>query len=69
MQAVLYHHGLPDRGGLLVSEGRAWLTALPLPDAGREQITVALAMIDALEREIAPLDKDLRVYARQQAGC
>src|ERR671918_156380 len=35
----------------------------------REQVTVALAMIDALERQIAPLDRELRAYARRQAGC
>jgi transposase len=26
-------------------------------------------MIDALERQIAPLDAQLRRYARRQAGC
>jgi transposase len=26
-------------------------------------------MIDALEAQIAPLDKELRAYARRQAGC
>ena len=48
MQAVLYHHGLPKRAGLLTRENRAWVQQLSLPAAGREQITVALAMIDAL---------------------
>jgi transposase len=47
MQAVLYHHGAPARGGLLTAESRAWLAGLVLPAAAREQITVALAMIDA----------------------
>ena len=40
-----------------------------MPAAGREQITVALGMIDALEVRIAPLDKELRSYARRQTGC
>ena len=26
-------------------------------------------MIDALEREIAPVDRQLRSYARRQTGC
>ena len=26
-------------------------------------------MIDALERQLAPIDKELRAYARRQAGC
>jgi transposase len=69
MQAVLYHHGLPKRAGLLSCENRAWIEQLPLPAAGREQITVALGMIDALEVRVAPLDKELRSYARRQTGC
>jgi transposase len=69
MQAVLYHHGLPKRSGLLTSENRAWVTALPLPAAARQQVTIALEMIDALDTRIAPLDKELRAYARRQPGC
>jgi transposase len=69
MQAVLYHHGLPKRAGLLTRENRAWLQQLPLPAAGREQITVALRMIDALDAQLPALDKQLRSYARRQPGC
>ncbi len=69
MQAVLYHHGLPKRAGLLTCENRAWLEQLALPAAGAEQIMVALGMIDAVEVQIAPLDKELRSYARRQPGC
>jgi transposase len=69
MQAVLYHHGLPKRAGLLTCENRAWVQQLPLPAAGREQITVALRMIDALDAQLPALDKQLRSYARCQPGC
>src|SRR6188472_1318974 len=69
IQAVLYHHGCPQRRSLLIGDGRAWLAAQPLPPAAREQVTVALAMIDALKAQIAPLDRELRAYARRQAGC
>jgi transposase len=69
MQAVLYHHGLPKRAGLLTRENRAWVGQLSLPAAGREQITAALGMIDAVDRQVAPLDKELCSYARRQAGC
>ena len=69
MQAVLYHHGLPKRVGLLSDENRAWVAALALPAAAREQITVALEMIDALDTRVAPLDRELRAYARRQPGC
>jgi transposase len=30
---------------------------------------VAIAMSEALDAQIAPLDKQLRAYARRQAGC
>ena len=69
IQATLYHHGCPQRRGLMVGDGRQWLAAQPLPESAREQVTVALAMIDALETQIAPLDKELRAYARRQPGC
>jgi transposase len=69
IQATLYHHGCPRRRELMTGEGREWLAAQPLPAAAREQVTVALAMIDALELQIAPLDKELRAYARRQPGC
>ena len=69
IQATLYHHGCPRRRQLMVGDGREWLVSQPLPGAAREQVTVALAMIDSLEAQIAPLDKELRAYARRQAGC
>ena len=69
IQATLYHHGCPQRRWLMVGDGRAWLAAQPLPEAAREQVTVALAIIDALQAQIAPLDKQLRAYARRQPGC
>ena len=29
MQAVLCHHGLPNRGGLLTSKNRGWIAQVP----------------------------------------
>ena len=58
IQAVLYHHGCPHRRQLMVGDGRDWLDAQPLPDTARQQVTVALAVIDALEHEIAPVDRE-----------
>jgi transposase len=69
LQAVLYHHGLPARSGLMSAESRAWLAGLALPAAAREQITIALAMIDAHDTQLVPLDQELRNYARRQPGC
>jgi transposase len=69
IQAVLYHHGCPQRRQLMTADGRAWLDAQPLPAVAREQITVAVAMIDALDRQMIPIEKELRAYARRQPGC
>ena len=69
IQAVLYHHGCPQRRALMVGDGREWLASQPLPEVAREQVAVALAMIDALAVHMAPLEKELRAYARRQPGC
>jgi transposase len=53
IQAVLYHYGCPQRRQLMVGDGREWLQSEPLPATAREQIRVALAMIDALTVQIA----------------
>src|SRR5215207_6199810 len=68
IQAVLYHHGVPQRRRLMTREGRAWLDSVELPASAREQIMVALVMIDALEAQLAPLTRELRAYARRQQG-
>ena len=69
IQAVLYHHGCPHRRSLMIGDGREWLAAQPLPETAREQVTIAVAMIDALDQQLAPIDKQLRSYARRQPGC
>jgi transposase len=69
IQAVLYHHGCPQRRQLMKGEGRDWLQALALPETARQQLTVSLAMIDALDVQLAPLTKELRDYGRRQTGC
>jgi transposase len=69
IQAVLYHHGVPPRSWLLGAQARAWLMGLELPVVAREQITTALAMADAVDAQLIPLDEQLRAYARRQPGC
>ena len=69
VQAVLYHHGYPQRRQLMTHNSRAWLTEQPLPETAREQVAVAVAMIDALDVQIGPVERELRAYARRQAGC
>jgi transposase len=70
IQATLFHHGVsgtPEK--LRTGEGRAFLERLALPGDARERIEIALAMVDAIDARIAPLERDLRQLARRQAGC
>ena len=66
IRAVLYHHGLPQRRDLLTRENRAWVERAALPDTAREQVTVALAMIDGLDARLAPITRDLRAYGKRR---
>jgi len=67
--AVLYHHGVRQQRNVLTLERREWLAGLTLPAAAREQLTIALSVIDALDLKLVPFDDDLRDYARKQPGC
>jgi transposase len=70
IRATLFHHGVsgsPEK--LRTHEGRAFLETLELPVDARERIEVALRMIDAIEAQIAPLERELRQLARRQTGC
>ncbi len=70
IQATLFHHGIsgtPEK--LRTRDGRAFLAGLDVPADARERIEVALRMIDALEAQIAPLERELRQLARRQRGC
>ncbi len=61
--------GVPRQRNLLTLERRNWIAALKLPAAAREQITIALSVIDVLDLELVPFDQVLRAQARQQPGC
>jgi hypothetical protein len=50
-------------------EKRTWLEELDLPAAAREQVTVALTVIDMLDAQSEPLTRELRAYGRRQPGC
>ena len=67
IQATLYHHGVSGTPEKLRSRaGRAFLDALDVPADARERIQIALAMVDAIEQRIAPLERELRQLARRQ---
>ncbi len=58
----------PRRRATGTADGRAFLERLRLPADARERIEVALRMIDAIEAQIAPLERELRQLARRQTG-
>jgi transposase len=70
IQATLFHHGVsgtPEK--LRTRAGRAFLDELRLPEDATERIEIAPAMIDAIDAQIAPLERELRQLARRQTGC
>jgi hypothetical protein len=50
----------PAEGRTAHAANRTWLERLALPDAAREQVKVALAMIDALDAQSAGITVELR---------
>jgi transposase len=72
IQATLFHHGVPAAQvpeRLLGRQGRAFLARLALPAAAQERIAVALALIEAIDAQLGPLERELRDLARRQRGC
>jgi len=72
IRATLFHHGVPVADvpeRLLGREGRAFLKRVELPESARERIAVALALIETLEAQLAPIERELRSLARSQPGC
>jgi transposase len=68
IHALLFHHGIARPRALLTREGRASLQQLELSPSARQALDVALAMIDACEAQLAPLDRELRRYAHRRPG-
>lgn len=70
IQATLFHLGLPALpAGFEGERARRWLAELELPAAARERIEVCLAMIEAIEAQVAPVESELRRFSRRQRGC
>jgi transposase len=69
MHSVLYHHGIPQRRNLLSLESREWLAGLDLAAVAREQLEIALQIIDALDTRLVPFDSELHTIARRHTGC
>ena len=73
IHAVLFHHGVAVEAGRLGRlEGdrlEEQLAALELPEAARQQITVARALIVALNAQLHDLELELERIARRMPGC
>jgi transposase len=69
LTAQLFHQGVPAGINPRTRAGREALARVELSPAGRELVSVALRMIDVLDREIVPLDRELRAFAARQPGC
>jgi transposase len=69
IHAQLFHNGYPRQKNLDSIEGRAYLEDTELPTAARKVVDLSLAMIEHINEELAPIEKELRAYARSQAGC
>src|SRR6266536_851850 len=69
LQAQLFHQGVPAGLRPRTRAGREALVRAELSPAGRELVSLALRMIDAIDRELAPLDRQLCSFARRQPGC
>jgi transposase len=69
IHAQLFHQGAPSGLRLRTHAGREALRRAELSPAGRELVVLGLRMLDSFDRELAPLDRQLRAYARRQPGC
>jgi transposase len=69
IHSQLFHNGYPQQKNLDSMEGRARLEEMELPAAARQVVDLSLAMIDHIDKELEPVEAQLRDYARSQAGC
>jgi transposase len=69
LTAQLFHQGVPAGLNPRTRAGREALARVELSPAGRELVSLALRMIDLLDVELVPLDRELRAFAARQPGC
>jgi transposase len=69
IHAQLFHQGVPGGLRLRTEAGREALQRAELSPAGRELVALGMRMLDAFDLELAPLDRELRAFARSQPGC
>ena len=70
IHAVLFHHGVKLAISRLDGrDARDQLTALDVVPSACQQIAVALAIVEHVNAQLAPLDRELKAFARRQPGC
>src|SRR5438552_14239397 len=69
LQAQLFQQGIPAGLKPRTRVGRDALARVELSAAGRELVELALRMLDSIDRELVPLDRALRSFARRQPRC
>jgi transposase len=69
IHAQLFHQGVPGGLKLRTEAGREALRRAELSPAGRQLVELGLRMLDTFDLELAPLDRELRAFARRQLGC
>jgi transposase len=69
LHAQLLHQGVAAGLQPRTRAGREALARAELSPAGRELVALALRTMDAIDRELAPLDRALRSFACRQPAC
>lgn len=70
LHALLTQEGWPcQRGRLLSAGGRRWAGSLALPAAAQAQVQTLLRVIELLESELEPLERELRRFAQGDRRC
>jgi transposase len=68
LHAFLAHEGWAcQRGRLLTETGRRWVRALALEPAATRHAERLLGVIEALEAELAEVEREVRAFAREDA--
>jgi len=67
--AQLFHQGVPAGLNPRTRAGREALARVELSPAGRELVSLAVRMLDVIDLELVPLDRELRAFAARQPGC
>jgi len=69
IKAQLFHQGVPGSMRLTTHQGRNRLAEVELSPAGRQVAATGLRVIDHLEQQLDPLDRQLIAFAKRQPGC